>query len=228
MQIIGLDPSLTNFGWAVHDTEAEGLDRCLARGRFQTSAKTLFIDRYTTMRSNVIRLLEEYPQVTQIGLESPIFNEMWSEGMYGLFLYTCEALRVSKRDVVLFSPPQIKVHARDLLDRPTIGGKAWVMGKPDMVEAAQADTGGSGRWNHNEADAYWVARTAGRFWKHLDGDLLTGELSKAEVHQFRAVKTFKRGKRAGQTVQTGVLYKEDERFFRWYSGDGDKDGSKKD
>ena len=215
MLVLGFDPSLTAFGWAVHDTDATGVDRCPARGRFATSSKTLFVDRYVQMRENVLGILDKYPGITRLGCESPVFKELYSEGMYGLFLYTCEAMRQGRKDVVLFSPPQMKTHARALLDRPVIGGKVWVMGKPDMVEAAQVDTGGAGRWNHNEADAYWVARTAARFWLHHDGVLAATDLTIAEQKQFTEIQTIQRGKRAGQTVERGILYREDERFFRW-------------
>ena len=215
MLVLGFDPSLTAFGWAIHDTDASGADRCPARGRFKTSSKTLFVDRYIQMRENVLGILGEYPHITRLGCESPIFKELYSEGMYGLFLYTCEAMRLGKRDVVLFSPPQTKVHARAFIDRPVIAGKAWVMGKPDMVEAAVTDTGGKGRWDHNEADAYWAARTAARFWLYHDGVIQTEDLTTAERKQFADIQTFQRGKRAGQTVERGILFREDERFFRW-------------
>ncbi len=218
MLVLGLDPSLTNFGWAIFDTDAAGVLRCPERGRFQTSAKMLFVDRYIEMRESVFALVHRY-QIRRVGCEYPIFNDLWSEGMYGLFLYTCEALRLAEVDLVFFSPPQVKAHARAFLDRPKVGGKLWVMGKPDMVEAAREDTGGAGRWNHNEADAYWVARSAARFWLHLDGVVGADELTPAEVKQFRKIHTFKRGKRAGQTVKKGILYREDERFFQWAKDD---------
>lgn len=213
-KVLGLDPSLTNFGWAVHDTDAEGTDRCPERGRFQTSAKQLFVDRYVEMRGNV-RALVQRLDVTRVGCEYPIFNDLWSEGMYGLFLYTCEALREARVDLVFFSPPQVKAHARAFLDRPKVAGKLWVMQKGDMVEAARTATGGVGQWNHNEADAFWVAHTAARFWGHLDGVIGEGELTAEEQKQFRNIHTYQRGKRAGQTKKTGILYREDERFFRW-------------
>ena len=212
----GFDPSLTNFGWALHDTEATGKDRCPSRGRFQTSAKTLFVDRYIEMREQVRTLVAEHG-VVRIGVEYPIFNELWSEGMYGLFLYTCEALRQSKVDVVFLSPMQVKAHAHTFLQRP----KGWRMEKPDMVEAAKADTGGKGQWNHNEADAYWVARTASRFWMLLDGVIQKEDLSPAEHRQFMDIHTYGRGKRAGKTVTRGILFREDERFFRWSKEDLD-------
>lgn len=217
MKLIGFDPSLSNYGWALHDSEGVGPNRCIDRGRFQTSSKELFVDRYCEMRENVRSLVERLGivhGVTRVGLEFPIFGQMWSEGMYGLFLYTCEALRAAQVDVVFFSPGQIKVHAAELLHRP----KGWKMLKPDMVEAAKADTGGKGIWNHNEADAYGVAKTAARFWQFHDGLLQLSDLTGTETKQFSEIKTYTRGKKAGKTVERGILFREDERFFRWSAG----------
>jgi hypothetical protein len=222
MLVLGLDPSLTNFGWAVHDTDAVGVAACPERGRFQTSSKQLFVDRYVEMRANVKALVERLG-VTHVGCEYPIFNDLWSEGMYGLFLYTCEALRECQVNLVFFSPPQVKAHARDFLKRPKVDGNLWKMAKGDMVEAARGATGGKGAWNHNEADAFWVARVASRFWLLLDGVIGEDELTRTERNQFKRIHTFQRGKRAGQTVKSGILYREDERFFRWLN-DEDDDG----
>jgi len=212
MRILGFDPSLTNFGWALYDTEATGAARCTARGRFQTPAKMLFITRYMFMREAVRDLIQEH-KPDRFGLESPIFNDLWSEGMYGLFLYTCEALYLEKVDMVLFAPPQVKAHARLFLKRPT--KPMWKMNKPDMVEAARDHTGGKGRWNHNEADAYWVAVVAGRFWQFYDGTLAEHELTPIERKQFNDVHTYVRGKKEGKTEHRGIVFREDDRFFLW-------------
>ena len=210
MRVLGLDPSLTAFGWAVHDTDVSGKDRCIRRGRFQTSASTLFVDRYIQLRQQLRELiLSTHPD--RIGIEYPIFNDLFSEGMYGLFLYSCEAIRAEKMDVVFFSPGQVKAHARESLGRPA----GWKMMKPDMVEAAIHDTGGTGRWNHNEADAYLVGRIAGRFWKYLDKQLADVDLTLVETKMFTDVKKYTRGKRAGEEDQRGLCYREDERFFQW-------------
>ena len=214
MLVLGLDPSLTNYGWAVHDTLAVGLDRCPSRGRFQTPAKMLFIDRYVYMREHLRAKVREV-KPDKIGIEFPIFNDMWSEGMYGLFLYSCEALHIEKQDVVFWSPMQAKAHARESLDRPP----KWKMGKMDMVDAAKADAGGKGRWNHNEADAYLVGRLGARFWSLQTGEITEEDLSKVEQKYFLEVKTWIRGKKAGKTQHRGVMYREDERFFLWSQKD---------
>lgn len=221
MRILGLDPSLTNYGWALHNASLpSGVpDRCVDRGRFQTSAKTLFVERYADLRGKVFDLVTRLG-VTRIGVEYPVFKDIFSEGMYGLFLYTCEALRVAKCDVVFFSPGQVKAVARELLDRP----KGWKMGKPDMVEAAKVDTGGKKAWNHNEADAYWVARSAARFWQFHDRLIGVEDLTATEAKQFAEIRRITRGERAGKEIQRGILYREDERFFRWSDIQGEENG----
>jgi len=214
MLVLGLDPSLTNYGWALHDTEAPVGDRkrCTHRARFQTSSKMLFIDRYVEMRERLRELLRKL-EPDRVGLEFPVFDNLWSEGMYGLFLFTCEALHEEKQDVVFWSPLQVKAHSREALDRP----KGWKMMKGDMVDAAKADAGG-GRWNHNEADAYLVARLAGRFWGLLDDEIKERDLTPTERRYFLEIKRYIRGKKAGRVVQKGVMYREDERFFLWSEG----------
>jgi len=213
--VLGLDPSLRQFGWAIHETSADGSGRCVDRGRFKTSSKMLFIDRYCQLRESLRDLLRR-SSIVRVGLEFPVFNDLWSEGMYGLFLFCCEALREERRDVVFLSPMQTKAHARLFLGRP----KGWKMMKGDMVEAAKVHAGASERWNHNEADAYWAAAVAGRFFHLHDGDLLLTELTDLERKQFTEIHTFSKGRKAGTTVKRGILWREDERFFLW-SQEGD-------
>lgn len=170
----------------------------------------LFVDRYIFMRETLRALIQQH-HPDRVGIESPAFGEQFSEGMYGLFLYSNEALMIERVDVVYFTPPQIKAHARESLRRPA----GWKMMKPDMVEAAKADTATRKAWNHNEADAYLCARLAGRFWHYADDDLTEDALTPVEHHLFAQTHTYKRGKRAGQTAKTGIVFREDDRFFRW-------------
>jgi hypothetical protein len=215
MKILGFDPSLTNFGWALHDTEADGAARCIKRGRFKTSSKTLFVARYMDLRERVRGLLQEH-QPDAVASESSVFGELYSEGMYGLFLYVVEACYTEGVDLVLFTPPQLKAHARAFLERPTVNGRKWTMHKGDMAEAARDHCGGKGRiWDNNEADAYWAAVAGGRFWKRLRGVITDADLTDVEKAQFARINTPSRGKSAGETQKTGLLYKENERFWQW-------------
>ncbi len=212
MRVLGLDPSMTNYGWGVHDTSArlKHPSRCPERGRFQTSGRTLFIDRYVDLRDQLGELVDRV-KPDKVGLEFPIFDALWSEGMYGLFLYTCEALRAHNQDVVFWSNGQIKAHARESLGRPL----GWKMAKNDMVDAAKDDVGGKGRWNHNEADAYLAARLAARFWEFQADLIRERDLTATERKFFLEIKVFVRGKAAGDIIHSGVLYRENERFFQW-------------
>jgi Holliday junction resolvasome RuvABC endonuclease subunit len=209
MLVLGLDPSLTDFGWALHDTEAKGRDRCPERGRFQTSTKTLFIDRYRDLRERVRTLVKE-KRPDRVSIEYPVFGELYTAGMYGLFLFTCEALHAERMDVVFWAPLQIKSHAREAIGRPS----GWRMDKPDMIEAAREDTGG-GRWNHNEADAYLAALLGARFWLLYEQQITEDDLTPTEKRMFTEVHRYVRGKKAGREEKRGVLYREDERFFTW-------------
>ena len=202
-ETLGFDPSLTNFGWAFYGGPLKG-------GRFQTSAKTLFVDRYVDLREQVRHIVRQN-NVVRVGVEYPIFGESYSPGLYGLFLYTCEALRQEKCDVVFFSPGQGKAQAREILGRPT----GWKMMKPDMVEAAKKDSGFRGALNHNVADAYFIAKTAARFWALQDGVLSAADLTPLEERQFNLVHRYTRGKHAGKVVQKGISFREGERFFQW-------------
>ena len=213
MLVLGLDPSLTGFGWALHDSEAEGKDRCLQRGRWTTKASDLFVDRYIHMRESVRALVRD-TGIYVLGVESPVYGELYSEGMYGLYFFVAEALYMEGCDVAYFTPGQTKAHARRFLGRP-MKPVMWKMGKPDMIEAAKKDTGGKGRWTHDEADAYWAARTGARFWQFFEGRISEGDLSPEEKTQFTEIHTFTRGRKAGKTVKSGLLYREDERYFRW-------------
>jgi len=174
MYALGLDPSLTGFGWAIHKSTVAGRGRVVARGVFSTTSDEVFVWRYMYMRQAIGEILEAYPEVTCAGVESPPFGELWSEGLYGLFLYVNEALFTHRVDTVYFDPLRVKTLAR--MDS---GVRKGVMSKRSMVEAAKADTA-IADWNHNEADAYIVARSAARFWEFLGESLQESELTPAE------------------------------------------------
>lgn len=224
MKCLGLDPSLTAFGWSLHDDSFPVGDprRLILKGLFKTKSDMVFVDRYVLQRQRVIDLVREHTPDC-VGMESTTFGDQYSEGMYGLFLYTNEALRICKCDVAFWSPSQPKSHAHEFLKRP----KGWKMEKPEMIAAAKKDTGIS-KWNHNEADAYLIAKLSARFWGFQKGVLSLDELTPVEKRMFSDVHTYTRGKKAGTTVHNGILFKEDSRFFQWSKVEEENGTKKKD
>jgi hypothetical protein len=210
MITLGMDPSITGFGWCVHDSNATGMARVIAKGCFSTSPDEVFVTRYMSLRESVGGLLDKHPEIEAVGVESPPFGETWSEGLYGLYLYVAEAIYLRRKDVVYFDPTTLKMLAK--IDPDARRGKMF---KIDMVNAAKADTDLKSRWNHNEADAYLLAKFAARFWAFYNGTITEDQLTPSEYHAFARTHTFKKGEKAGQTVKFGAVYKEDRRFFRF-------------
>lgn len=213
MIVLGLDPSLTSFGWSIHDTGASGKNRFVGGGTYQTKSKDMFVSRYMSMRESIIKLTNEY-KPDKVSIEFPVFKEDYSEGMYGLFLYSCEALYNQKMDVVFFDNSQIKALCKRLIKRPS----GWLMGKVDVREAAANDTGIK-KWGKSDiSDAYMIAYAGGRFWGYLDGTLGSDSLMEYEKKLFFEVKCPKKGKMAGREIKRGISLRENERFFVWSKG----------
>jgi Holliday junction resolvasome RuvABC endonuclease subunit len=209
MIALGLDPSLTGFGWCVHNSEVVGEGRVLAKGVIHTTSKEIFVSRYITLRSELIHLIERFPAIQAVGAESPPYGEQYSEGLYALFVYVNEALYLCRKNVVYFDPKTLKMLAK--MD-PSV--RRGTMDKSDMIEAAKADTKIK-RWNNDEADAYLVARSAARFWEFETGLITAEDLTPSEAHSFHRVHTFVQGKKAGQTERHGLIFREDDRFYRF-------------
>jgi Holliday junction resolvasome RuvABC endonuclease subunit len=208
--ILGLDPSLRAFGWTLIDDNLSIVDK----GLFSTEADIIFVDRYIYLREELRKLIQECKKKTerlQVGIESPIFNDLYSEGMYGLFLYSNEALKLEKMDVVFLTPNQVKSHAHEFLQRP----KGWKMQKADMVEACKKANPHVKSINHHQSDAYWVGRIASRFWDVMDERIDISELTELEKKQFTDVDLYLKGAKEGRVKRTGISHKEDDRWFRW-------------
>ncbi len=208
--ILGLDPSLRAFGWTLIDENLSIVDK----GLFSTEADVIFVDRYIYLREQLRTLIQSCKEKTdhlQVGIESPIFNDLYSEGMYGLFLYSNEALKLEKMDVVFLTPNQVKSHAHEFLQRP----KGWKMQKADMVEACKKANPHVKSINHHQSDAYWVGRIASRFWDAMDGRVEIDALSDLEKKHFTDVDLYIKGAKEGRVKRQGISHKEDDRWFRW-------------
>jgi Holliday junction resolvasome RuvABC endonuclease subunit len=202
MLVLGLDPSLTNYGWCLTDFEAPSV--VVARGRWKTTSDMLFISRYTTLRDEISQKCMEYPEVRYVGIESPPFGEIFSEGLYGLFLYAVEALWKAKRDVFFWDPSTVKSRAKEIIGRDK--GKMF---KSDMMEAAKILTEEK-KWNNDEADALHVAHLTYRFIAFHTNKIKESELTEREQWIFSGVKV---NKKTGDVTKRGMQFRENDRFF---------------
>jgi Holliday junction resolvasome RuvABC endonuclease subunit len=209
MITLGIDPSLTGFGWCVHNPDVTGPARVIARGVVNTKADDIFVTRYMFLRTQLFHLIAGYPEIQAIGVESSIFGENFSEGAYALFVYVNEVLYLMRQDVVYFDPLTVKLLAK--MDPKVIQGS---MDKNNMIEAARAETD-IRRWNNNEADAYLIGRSAARFWKLESGLITEEDLTPAEKHSFSRVHTYTKGLKAGREERKGLLFREGDRFFKF-------------
>lgn len=209
MIVLGVDPSLTGFGWCVHNSSVAGKERVLAKGVLTTTAKEVFVGRYIYLRLALTSIVGAYPEIEAMGVESPPFGESYSEGLYGLFIQVNEVAYTCRKNVVYFDPQRVKLMAR--IDSTVRRG---TMDKQAMIDASRAETLIK-RWNHNEADAYIIARSTARFWDFYYGRLEESELTPSERSIFYNKHTFIRGKHAGKTVEKGLLFKEGDRFFEF-------------
>lgn len=221
MKILGLDPSLTNYGWVLLETSEEGdLLAVRARGRLQSKGEDFpdMVGRYVHMRE-MLRIVLRDTSPDGVGIENPVFGNsaMFKEGQFGLFLFALEVLKQERMDVSLWAPAQVKAYARTALDRPAW----WKMKKSDMVEAVQVvmgdlpdvkdSKGRLRRWDHNEADAFHIGRLAAKFWAAKRHKLPPEVFSPLERKALFGSET------ARKLLAKGALARPYERYFPWRS-----------
>jgi hypothetical protein len=207
MIVLGCDPSLTDFGWIVIDTEKEGSDHIVGEGRIRTDSDTLEIERYLKHRREIGEIVEEY-DIDYAGIEKPPPNSSWSAGLYPIWMYAFEHFYHQRIPFVILMPPGLKAFAREVLDD---SGK---MSKQDMKDAATKLMGGEypgkGKLNHNVADAYLEAHYAGRFKKLIEGEIEEDDLTEKEKYKFTRTVT---KRKTGRVQKKGILYKEGEKHY---------------
>lgn len=170
-----------------------------------TPSSTDYVVRYIYLREGLKHLLRVYPEIENIGAESPPFKEEYSEGLYALKVYVTEAAFLMRRDLVFFDPATVK-----MLVRADSSVRRGSIDKQDVIDAARADTTIK-RWNHNEADAFILARSAAHFFEFVEGALSESELTPSEAQAFLGSL---KGRKGNKTRSGGLLSKKD-RLFRF-------------
>lgn len=208
MLVLGLDPSLSAYGWAVHRPNASGLDRRMASGHEGTIPSMVPVVRFMHFRAMVAGLLDRF-KPDFIGIESPAYQAgPFQRIHFGLMMYSIEAIFERRRDCVLFDPATLKLLAKE--DTKLRKGP---MTKLDMQRRVQVDTMDPSVIDNNEADAYIVARSAARFFLMQSGAIPPKDLTPSErsvfVTRSRKVKTLK----GTITKRVAHTFRENSRWF---------------
>ena len=212
MKSLGIDPSLTGFGYCVYDSDSPKNSKIVISGHKGTSPDDVPVVRFTEIRSLVRNLLNRF-SVQVVGIESPAFNAgPFASVHHCLMMYTIEAVYEKKIDLVLFDPNTVKY---------LTGDKDF--NKDDMKKFVKLDTMRPGDIQSDEADAYCIARHASRFHSLLNGILKPDELSDNELSTYISRKKSKKTMVKKKQSFNGHIFRENERFFRFSSiTDGNK------
>ena len=207
---LGLDPSMTGFGWAVFDSSSKGRSRRISSGHEETFSTSVPVTRYVHFRALVKRLLAQYePHV--VGIESPAFEAGPFQNIHHtLMIYSLESTFEARKDVVLFDPATLKALARQ-----SLSVKRGPMTKLDMQRFVQLDTMDPNLIDNNEADAYCIAYFADKFYDLYNGNIKPDVLTDAETRIFlektKKVKTMKGVK----VKRTAHVFRENNRFYQF-------------
>jgi Holliday junction resolvasome RuvABC endonuclease subunit len=210
MVILGLDPSLSAYGFAIlKDTEL-GLNRRVYSKHEATLPSRVPVARFMHFRALVDDMVRVY-QPDLIGIESPAYDAgVFQTIHFGLLQYSLEAAFLHRKDVVLFDPATLKS-----LVKGTNPNAKGIMTKLDMQKFVMLDTMDTKMVHDGEADAYCLAYFASRFYKVLDGTLDPADLNPSEYRIFlgktKTVKTVK----GNVKKRTGHAFRENNRFYRY-------------
>lgn len=203
MRSAGFDPSLTSYGWAIYDSEAEGINKKVASGHVKTVPTTVPVARYCHFRSLVFDILNRF-NVSVVGIESPAYGGgEFSERHFGLMMFSMEAVFEKRKDLVLYDPSTVKFLT-------TGNSKA---SKTDMIRQAQIDMMSTQNYQADEIDAFHVAKFASRFYQLKLGLITPNDLTPEEKRTFIQRSKKVKGILGSRIKRTAHIFRENNRFF---------------
>lgn len=206
---LGLDPSLTGFGYAVRDGNATGRNRLVTSGVLETAKTDVFVTRLMEIRLLVDRIINQYdPEV--VGIESPAFDAgVFQTSHFCIMQYSLETIFKNRKDVVLFDPSTLKSLVRG------DASKTGMITKNDVLNFMKLDINYPVMVKSDESDAYAVSYFANRFFQFIRGNISVDELSDNERRIF-AEKTKKiKTLRGPKLKQSSHQWRENDRWFRF-------------
>ena len=214
--IVGFDPSVTHFGWVTFDDTKTGRDSVLEGGVFQTDTSDGLMVQRLLMQQERIRLFLLSRNIKFVAMEAPVWGDFSSELLFALNQFTHQIYLDMKMYVVQFSPSTLKKYAYPTMDPDEIT-------KHHMTHAAKTDLGRHGkRLSEHVADAYFAGKLGLRYYRWLfKKELTDDDLSEHERELFCGKHTFVKGAKRGITEYTGIIYKENEKFFDYRNKERD-------
>jgi Holliday junction resolvasome RuvABC endonuclease subunit len=206
MRALGLDPSLSGYGYCVYDTDASvTAERLVLSGHECTLNSIVPVARFMHFRALVSDLLRRF-RVDVVGIESPAYGGgPYDVIHHGLMLFSLEAIFMARKDCVLFDPITLKILAT--------GNSA--ADKTDMQRSVQIDRMCPDLLQADEADAYHASRFAARFNQLrlglLDPEQLTGDEQKVFLERTKKIK--RRSTGLPVIRRTAHVFRENNRFF---------------
>jgi len=206
--ILGIDPSLTSSGWAILNLEQK---TCIDWGVIKTTPEDLILFRFLAIRKTLSDLIQKY-NIKQVGCEAPVFGGYETGTAYALYIMLLEIMYKSKTDIVFLAPMQIQK-----IVKSEGFGTAGKIFKSDSVQAAEVFLGGKvpNKTTGDKADAFHAARIGARFWLLFSKQIQEVDLSNAEQEIFAFSHTYTRGAKKGFTERKGLIYRENDLFFRF-------------
>jgi|WetSurMetagenome_2_1015567.scaffolds.fasta_scaffold109788_2 Holliday junction resolvasome RuvABC endonuclease subunit len=202
MRSLGLDPSLTGYGWCIYDSDATlGSHRLVISGHEGTLKGTIPVTRFIHFRSMVADLLTRF-RVDVVGIETPVFNSgPFMTDHFGLMMFSLEAIFNARKDCVLFDPTTLKLLSTGKSDAS----------KQDMQKAVQLDRMTTDLVQSDESDAYMIARFASRFMMLKNCTISPDELDENEQQIFLR----RSKKKNGGIKHTAQIFRENSRFYEF-------------
>ena len=191
MRAVGLDPSLTNTGVVLLDGDDFVSCTTVKTRRGSVPARYLYIEK---MIGKVIRDFK--PEV--VGCERYITGKESSEDLYALQVMLQMMFVRQRCRAVMLLPDQWRhiFHNKAYLQQEKRKSKGDMdldlemdflesqVGDKSAAISRMKDETGCRRANSHEAEAYFIARTAQRFFGFVDGDLLRDDLTESERFMF--------------------------------------------
>jgi hypothetical protein len=207
--IIGIDPSITHCGFVLLDETKTGKDAFIRSGVYMAPpAGNLFVQRLILQRER-LRILLESNNIKFVAMEAPIWGEFSTELLYALHQFFHEVFLELKVYLIYLQPSTVKKYAYPDMDPDNIT-------KGLMTHAAkkELDLLNTRGFSEHESDAYFVGKIGLKYYQWLFLKKFSdNDLTEIEQHLFCGKHTYVKGIKKGITEYTGIIYRENERFY---------------